>query len=71
MSDEKIYGLLAEFSGPDELVQGVQELSKEGYKRVESYSPYAIEGIPEALHFRPIAVAVIFLVAAMLSASAG
>jgi hypothetical protein len=71
MNDEKIYGLLAEFSGPDELVQGAEELSKEGYKRVESYTPFAVEGIPEALHFRPIAVAVVFLVASLLSAAAG
>jgi hypothetical protein len=71
MNEEKIYGLLAEFSGPDELVQGVQELSGEGYARVESYTPFAVEGIPEALHFRPIAVATIFLVASVLSAASG
>ncbi len=71
MSDDKIYGLLAEFSGPDELVHGAQELEKQGYRRVESYTPFAVEGISEALHFRPTAVAVIFLVAAVLSAAAG
>jgi hypothetical protein len=71
MNDEKIFGLLAEFSGPDELVHGAKELAKAGYDRVESYTPFAVEGIPEALHFRPIAVAVIFLVASVLSAAAG
>ena len=71
MSDEKIYGLLAEFSGPDELVRAAAELDQEGYRRVESYTPYAVEGIPEAFHFRPTSVAVIFLFAAVLSAAAG
>jgi hypothetical protein len=72
MSDDtKIYGLLAEFAGPDELVHGAQEINKAGYNRVETYTPFAVEGIPEALHFRPFAVAVIFLVAALLSAAAG
>jgi hypothetical protein len=71
MSDDKLYGLLAEFSGPDELVRGVQDLNQQGYRRVESYSPFAVEGIPEALHFRPLAVAIIFLVAAIFSAAAG
>ena len=67
----KIYGLLAEFAGPDELVCGARNLGEQGYRRVESYSPFAVDGIPEALHFRPTAVAVIFLVAAVLSAAAG
>jgi hypothetical protein len=71
MSDKEIYGLLAEFPGPDELVRGAREMSGHGYRRVETYAPFAIEGIPEALHFRPTAVAVIFLVASVLSAAAG
>ena len=72
MSDNaKIYGLLAEFAGPDELVRGALEVNKAGYSRVETYSPFAVEGIYEALHLRPFAVAVIFLVAALLSAAGG
>jgi hypothetical protein len=72
MSDSsEIYGLLAEFAGPDELVRAAEEVSKAGYSRVETYTPFAVEGVPEALHFRPFAVAVIFLVAALLSAAAG
>ena len=70
-NEEKIYGLLAEFTGPEELVRGAEEVSKAGYRRVETYTPFAVEGISEALHFRPFAVAVIFLVAALLSAAAG
>jgi hypothetical protein len=72
MSDNaNIYGLLAEFAGPEELVRGAEELRREGYRRVETYTPFAVEGVPEALHFRPTAVAVIFLVSALLSAAAG
>ena len=69
--DAKIYGLLAEFAGPDELVRGARELRKQGYRSVESYTPFAVDGISEALHFRPTAVAVIFLVSALFSAAAG
>ena len=72
MSDDaKIYGLLAEFAGPDELVRGAQQMGAQGYRRVESYTPFAVEGVPEALHFRPIAVAAVFLISAVLSAAAG
>jgi hypothetical protein len=71
MSDDKIYGLLAEFSDPDHLVHAAQEVRKAGYTHVESYSPFAVEGIPEALHFRPFAVSVIFLISALLGAAGG
>ena len=67
----EIYGLLAEFSGPDALVHGAKELRRAGYRRVESYSPFAVEGISEALHFRATLVAVIFLVCGVLGAAGG
>jgi hypothetical protein len=71
MNDATPYGLLAEFSGPDPLVSAAHALRQEGYRRVESYTPFAVEGMPEALDFRPWAVAAIFLVAAVSSAAAG
>jgi hypothetical protein len=71
MSDPEIYGVLAEFSGPEELVRGAEELDRAGYRRVESYSPFAVDGVSEALHFRPFAVAVIFLICGVLGASGG
>lgn len=71
MSVTGTYGLLAEFTGPDQLVRAAEQLHAGGYRRVESYSPFAVEGIPKALHFRPVAVAVIFLVAAVLGAAGG
>ena len=39
MNEKRIYGLLAEFPGPDELVQAAKQLHQAGYRRVESYSP--------------------------------
>jgi hypothetical protein len=69
--ESKIYGLLAEFSGPDPLVQAAAELDRYGYSRFESYSPFEIEGITKPLHFRPSAVAVIFLICGLLGAAGG
>ncbi len=71
MTEPESYGLLAEFAGPDQLVQAARMLHECGYRRVESYSPFAVEGIPEAFHFRPTAVAVIFLASAVLGAAGG
>ena len=71
MKDAPIYGLLAEFPGPDQLVPAAKQLHDAGYRRVESYTPFAVEGIPQALHFRPISVAFIFLVMGLLGAAGG
>jgi len=71
MSESAIYGLLAEFPGPDELVRAAEELSREGYRRVESYTPFAVEGIPRAFRFKPLSVAIVFLVSALLGAGGG
>lgn len=71
MKPAETYGLLAEFAGPEELVHAAKELHARGYRRVESYSPFAVEGVAEAFHFRPSAVAIIFLVAAVLGAGGG
>ena len=71
MSETSIYGLLAEFAGPEQLVRAAEELHASGYRRVESYSPFAMEGFAEAVHFRPWAVASIFLLSGILGAAGG
>ncbi len=71
MTDESLYGLLAEFSGPDSLVKATRAVRAAGYARVETYSPFSIEGVPGALGFKPVGVALIFLVAALCGAAGG
>ena len=65
------HGLLAEFSGPEPLVRAAKKLHAAGYRRIEGYTPYPVPGLPEAIHFRPVSIPVIFLVAALLSGFAG
>ena len=70
-ADVSIYGLLAEFSGPEALLKAVAELRRRGFRRVESYTPYPVDGLAEALHFRPWPVALIFLIAGFSGAAGG
>jgi hypothetical protein len=65
------YGVMAEFEGPKQLIHAAEELGRIGYRRVEAYAPYPIEGLPEALHFKPRGVAAIFLAAGVVSAAGG
>ncbi len=44
-----IYGLLAEFDDPNQLVVATQRAYREGYRRMDAYSPFPIEELHEAL----------------------
>lgn len=48
---EGIYGLLAEFNTPGELVAATTAARDAGYRRMECYTPYPVEEAAEALHF--------------------
>jgi hypothetical protein len=44
-----IYGLMAEFENPTALAAAVRQVRAQGYRKVEAYSPFAIEEVNEAL----------------------
>jgi len=66
-----IYGLMAEFDDPDELLQAAWRARSEGYSVMDAYTPMPIEGLAEALDFRPTWVARIVFAAGLLGASGG
>jgi hypothetical protein len=45
-----LYGLLAEFHTPAEVVNAAERVREAGYTKVDAYSPYPIEELSEALH---------------------
>jgi hypothetical protein len=44
-----VYGLLAEFDDPNALVAATLQARREGYRRMDAYSPFPIEELHEAL----------------------
>ena len=46
-----LYGLMVEFKGPDDLLAAVNRVRKEGYRRIDAYTPFPVEGLAEALGF--------------------
>ena len=44
------YGLLAELDGPEALLHAAREAHAAGYRDVEAYSPFPVEGVAETLH---------------------
>jgi hypothetical protein len=45
-----LYGMMAEFHTPTEVVEAAHRVHAAGYTRVDAYSPYPIEELIEALH---------------------
>ena len=63
---EGIYGLLAEFNTPSELVRATEAAHAEGYRRMECYTPYPVEEAAEALHFHKNRVPLLTLAGGLL-----
>jgi hypothetical protein len=44
-----LYGLMAEFEEHEELLEAARRAYSEGYRRMDAYSPFPVEGLVEAL----------------------
>ncbi len=47
--DKKVYGLLAEFDTPTQLVAAAEKVRDAGYKKTDAFSPFPLHEIDEAL----------------------
>jgi Protein of unknown function (DUF3341) len=46
-----LYGLMAEFDSPSDLLDAAQRAYDEGYRRMDAYTPFPVHGLAEALGF--------------------
>jgi len=49
MTAATTYGLMAEFDSPEALLAATRSAYAEGFRRMDAYSPFAIEGLDDAL----------------------
>ncbi len=68
---EPLYGLMAEFDTPDELVLAAKRSYAEGYRKMDAYSPFPIEEASEAIGFHKDRVATIVLIGGILGGLSG
>jgi hypothetical protein len=61
-----IYGLIAEFDTPTEIVVAARKAYAEGYRRMDAYSPFPVEGLSEAVGFHKDSVALVCLIGGLL-----
>lgn len=65
---EKLYGIMAEFAEPEQLLDAARAAYKAGYRRMDAYSPYAVEGVAEAIGFHKTKVPLIVLLGGICGA---
>ena len=45
----RLYGLMAEFDDPQRLLEAAKAARREGYRRMEAYTPFSIDEVSEEL----------------------
>jgi hypothetical protein len=52
MPEAELYGMLAEFKEPEALVEAARRARAEGYRDLDAFTPFPVEGLAEVLRLR-------------------
>jgi hypothetical protein len=66
-----MYGLMAEFHHPEELLEAVGRARAAGYRRMDAYAPFPVEGLAEALGRPRSALPMIVFIGGLIGAASG
>jgi Alternative complex III, ActD subunit len=71
MAQSSIYGLMAEFDTPEALVAAARSAFAAGFRKMDGYSPFPVDGLAEALGFHRTHVPLIVLIGGILGCLGG
>ena len=71
MKRTRVYGLMAEFDSVNSLMDAANRTREAGYKRIDAYSPFPVEGLAEAIGFHHDEVPLVVLIGAVLGGLGG
>ena len=71
MKRTPIYGILAEFDSPTDLVEAARQTTKAGYKKIDAHSPFPIEELADAIGFPKNGVPLVVLIGGLLGCVGG
>src|SRR3984957_12102259 len=57
----QLFGVMGEFLTPEDLLAATRKAREAGYKHVEAYTPFPVEGLSEAVGFKWTAVPLLTL----------
>jgi hypothetical protein len=66
-----LYGLVAEFADPQELVAAASAAANAGYTHMDAYTPFPVEGLAEALRKHHSWIPLIFLLGGLIGGCGG
>ena len=71
MKRTPVYGLMAEFATPTDIVAAAKRTHEAGYRKIDAYSPFPIEELAEAIGFHREGVALVTLIGGLLGMFSG
>jgi hypothetical protein len=68
---EELYGLMAEFDQPETLIAAAEKVRDAGYRAIEAYTPFPVEGLTDALGKPRTRLQAVVLFGGIFGAAAG
>ena len=68
---EPLYGLMAEFDNPTELMKAARATYAAGYRNIDAYTPYPIEELADVIGFTKTRVPLVCLIGGILGGLSG
>jgi hypothetical protein len=66
-----LYGLVAEFKDPEDILQAAKRVREAGYRRMDAYTPFPVHGMDEAIAFEDNRVPWTIFICGLLGAAGG
>ena len=70
-ANENLYGLMAEFSGDKEILSAAKRAHEFGFRKMDAFTPFPVDGLAESLGRRKPLIPLIVLIAGMFGGLGG
>ena len=71
MKRDPIYGMMAEFDTPVALVEAAKRTYQAGYRKIDTYTPFPVEGLAEEIGFHRDEVPLVVLIGGIVGGLSG
>ena len=71
MKEPRLYGIMAEFATPNDLIDAAEKAREAGYRRMDAYTPYPIEPVWEAIGHHKSRVPLLVLIGGLIGCAGG